>query len=217
MKVYKLSAEGKAEPPKWVWFFTKQKGLPWPRAFEDARAFFIEHQRIEIVRNDESAPQQAHTRFGDCSNIDYDGRYPLFSERARDIFEPKLDGLGRWIELTFDEAKYWLFFTTNVVDALDETKSELIYFKSSGRLMEIAAYAFKPEAVKDQFLFTLKQQPGRDVLVTDAFVEVVRKHRLTGFMFLRLWSSESGPEPSDVKDWLKPRFTGLEPAEMLEV
>jgi hypothetical protein len=214
MKVYELSAEGKAEPPKWVWFFTKDK-LVLPRTFEESAQFFALHPRIPIERNHESTPKDSNAVLADCSDINYRKRYPLFSERARTIFEPRLEGLGRWIELPSEEAKYWLFFTTNVVDALDESKSELIHFPSSGRLMEIAAYAFKPEVVKDQFLFTLKQQPGRDVLVTDAFIDVVREHRLTGFMFLRLWSSEAGPEPSDVKDWLKPRFTGLEPAEKL--
>jgi hypothetical protein len=42
-------------------------------------------------------------------------------------------------------------------------------------------------------------------------VDIVREHQLTGFSFLRLWNSEAGPEPLEgVKDWLKPRVTGLE-------
>jgi hypothetical protein len=208
MNVYKLSPDGRGTKPTWVRFFTKNR-LALPLTYAESRAFFDAHPRIAIVRDTDSMPRNSGAMLGDFANLS-NGSEPVFSERAKRIFEPKLKGLGRWIELEFDETPYWLFFNTNVVDALDESRSELKLF-SDGGLMRIAGYAFQPEVVSNQFLFTLKHEPGRDNLVTDAFVDIVREHRLTGFWFLRLWNSDKGTERlEDVKDWLKPRITGLE-------
>jgi hypothetical protein len=207
MNVYDLQPDSSVEK-QWVLFYTKNK-LVAPRTFEECVPFFEAHPRIAIDRNTDSTPRGSKSKLADFSDLNYD-RHPVFSERAKRIFEPPLQGLGRWIALDYDEAPYWLFFITNIVDALDEEKSEIARFKSSGRVMGIDSYAFKPEIVKDQFLFTLPQQPGSDRLVTDRFIDLVHEHKLTGFMFQRLWSSDKGPEPSGVKDWLKPRITGLE-------
>jgi hypothetical protein len=173
-------------------------------------AFFDAHPRIEIDRNTDSTPRGSKARFGDFSNLSHDS-YPVLSSRAKQVFEPHLKDLGRWVELISDEATYWLFVITNVVDALDVPKSKIAYFPSTpGKVMGIDSYAFKPEAVQDQFLFTLPYQPRRDRLVTDRFVDVVRQHRLTAFQFELLWSSDKGPTPTGLKDWEKPRITGLE-------
>ena len=75
------------------------------------------------------------------SNLSHDV-HPVFSERAKRLLERRLEGLGRWIELVYDEAPYWLFFITNVVDALDESKSEIAYFTNSTKVLGIDSYAF---------------------------------------------------------------------------
>jgi hypothetical protein len=208
MNVYDLQPDGREER-QWVLFYTKHK-LAMPRLYKDCAAFFDAHPRIAVDRNTDSTPRGSSAKLADYSDLSHD-RHPVFSDRAKQIFAPHLQGLGRWIELEYDEAPYWLFFVTHIVDALNEEKSEILRFSDGKRVMRIASYAFKPEAVANQFLFTLPQQPGGDRLVTDAFIDLVRQHRLTGFWFQRLWCSDTGPEPSGVKDWLKPRITGLEP------
>jgi hypothetical protein len=208
MKIYDLQPEGR-ENSKWVLFHT-QNQISMPDNFNECTAFFDKHRVIPIDRNADFTPRTSKAKFADYSNLSHDV-HPVFSERAKRVLEPHLAGLGRWIQLDSDEAPYWLFFITNVVDALDEAKSDVRRFADGKRVMRIASYAFKPEVIRDQFLFTLPQQPGSDRLVTDRFIDLVHEHGLTGFWFQRLWSSERGPEPSGVKDWLKPRFTGLEP------
>jgi hypothetical protein len=208
MNIYQLQPSSD-DNPKWVRFYTKH-GLALPMLSHEHEAFFDAHPRIEIDRNTDSTPRGSQARFGDFSNVSHD-TYPVFSDHARNIFAPHLEGLGRWVELISDEATYWLFVVTNVVDALDESKSKILYFTDDRKkVMRVASYAFKPEVVQDQFLFTLPYQPRRDRLVGDRFVDVVRKHRLTAFQFELLWSSETGPTPLGLKDWEKPRITGLE-------
>ncbi|MCY7315097.1 MAG: hypothetical protein LH480_05605 [Rubrivivax sp.] len=104
-----------------------------------------------------------------------------------------LSQLGHGSRLTSEQdPTYWLFYITNVVDALDEEQSELVRFRDGG-VMRIASYTFKPEAVRDQWLFTLPQRPGCNRCVTDRFVDLVREHQLTGFGFKLLWSDELAP------------------------
>jgi hypothetical protein len=208
MNVYQLQPSSD-DNPKWVRFYTKHK-LATPMSSNEDEAFFDAHPRIEIDRNTDSTPRGSKARFGDYSNLSHDV-YPVLSDRAKQVFESHLKGLGRWVELISDEATYWLFVITNVVDALDVPKSKIAYFPSTpGKVMGIDSFAFKPEVVENQLLFTLPYQPRRDRLVTDRFVDIVREHRLTAFQFELLWSSDKGPAPTGLKDWEKPRITGLE-------
>jgi hypothetical protein len=204
MEIYDMHAESDR---KWVWFFTKNNLALPPHPWEE-EAFFNAHPKIAIDRNTEATPRGSSAKLADYSDLNYNG-YPIFSERARRIFGPHIDGLGRWIELEYDEAPYWLFWITNVVDALDGEQSELKRF-ADGKVMRIVSYAFKPAEVRDQWLFTLPQRRGSNRLVTQRFIDLVHQHQLTGFLFQRLWSSETGPVSSKLKDWEKPRITGLE-------
>ncbi len=206
MIVYDMQPEGSEE--KWIWFSTKN-GMTFPMDSKKEDEFFVNFPKVAVKRRSTSKGMGSKAKLADFSNVNYNG-YPVFSQRAKDIISPLLSGLGRWIELEYDEATYWLFYITNVVDALDEEKSTITRFKSSQKVMSIESFVFKPDVVKDQWLFTLPQRPGSNRLVTDRFVELVREHRLTGFLFEKLWSSEEGPVPAGLKDWLKPRITGLE-------
>jgi hypothetical protein len=197
------------EEKKWVSFYTKHN-LAMPSSAAERPAFFDAHPRIEIDRSDYT-PRGSKAKLADYSNVNHNV-HPVFSQRAKDILSDRLHGLGRWIELVSDEAPYWLFYVTNVVDALDEPASKVIYFDDDvpNKVLRIAQHVFRPERVQGQFLFTLPQKKGYHRLVTDDFINVVREHRLTGFRFEFLWSSETGPRPLGLKDWEKPRLTGLE-------
>jgi hypothetical protein len=215
MKVYKLSIESPENGPKWV-LFQGKKGqlLPWGRE-KTIEYFKNPSAKLPVGRNQESTPKKSNARFGDYSNVGHLG-YPIFSARAKELFAPHFEGRGIWLELDTGEVPYWLFYCTNIADVLDVQASTLINFPSTGRHMAITSFAFKPDLVKDQFIFSVTQEPGKSTYVTDAFVKVVRDNQLTGFSFLRLWSSDTGPEPLEgVKEWLKPRMTGLEPEDQL--
>jgi hypothetical protein len=207
LNVYDMDIEGFAEPP-WVRFYTKHN-LAMPHLADERAAFFAAHPRIEVDRNTQFTPRGSNARFGDYSNVNHNV-HPVFSQRAKDLLAPHLQGLGVWVELVSDEAPYWLFYITNVVDALDLDRCKLLYFPNSSKLMEISEFFFRPDAVGNQFLFTLPQYPGSERLVTDRFVDFVREHGLTGFRFDLLWSQEQGPVPDGMKDWERPRMAGLQ-------
>jgi hypothetical protein len=215
MKVYKLTMDSPEKGPKWVRFDCIKKSLLPLGREKEIEYFGDPPAKLTVQRLQGSTPKKSNARFGDFSNVGHVG-YPIFSARAKVLFEPHLAGRGIWLELDTGEAPYWLFYCTNIADVLDEKASTLINFPSTGRHMAITSFAFKPDLVKDQFIFSVTQEPGKSTYVTDAFVKVVRDNQLTGFSFLRLWSSDTGPEPLEgVKEWLKPRMTGLEPEDQL--
>jgi hypothetical protein len=204
MNVYDMRAYRK--DATWAVFCFKG-GITVPLGWCNHETFFNAHPRIAIERDLEYRSKKS--RLPDFT--DYGG-HCIFSERARAVFASKLEGLGRWIELDFDEAPYFLFFLTNIVDTLDEGKSEIVRFTNSEKVMDIDRYAFLPEKIRGQFLFTLPQRVRSNRLVTDDFVDLVRQHQLTGFSFLPLWSSQAGSaQLRGVPDYEKPYFAGLEP------
>ena len=203
MKIYELEA---SSDDRWVWFFTVE-GPVTPDYF-GKQAFFAAQPRIRIDRNTEASPRGSKARLADFSNLSY-GPEPCFSQRAKDLLGPYIDGLGQWLALECDEAPYWLFNVTHVVDALDEAQSEVIRF-DDGKVLRIAQFVFRPEKLRGQLLFNVPQCMGSPNLVTQDFVDLVGRHGLTGFSFRLLWSEETGAVSSKLKDWERPRITGLE-------
>jgi hypothetical protein len=196
MNIFDLHGESSDSGDKWVRFYTRHK-LAMPGLSSERSAFFAMHQRIEVMRNNENIPRGTKRQLGDYSNVN-NNIHPVFSVRAKQLLASHLEGLGQWIELVSEnDPVYWLFYITNIVDALDVQKSELAYFKSTpGKVMDIDRYVFKPEAVLDQMLFTLPQRPGSNRCVTDRFVEIVKANGLTGFEFKPLWSSSDEMQTS---------------------
>lgn len=117
------------------------------------------------------------------------GIIPVFSRRARSALSDLLRANGEFLPLKCDECaggSYDAYNVTRVVDALDETGSELKRFKSSGRVQRVLRHEFRPEFIADLHIFRIPQE--NRVYVTDLFVERVRAAGLTGFEFLPLWS-----------------------------
>ena len=127
---------------------------------------------------------------GDRVGIDANVDPMVLSRHALDVLLPHIGDLGQVLPLEFDEAEYFFFNVTNVVDALDEANTEILRFPS-GRISKIERYAFKPEAVRDQWLFKIPQRKSGFAFVTDRFVELVKSSGLTGFKFRPLWSDEA--------------------------
>ncbi|HUG23538.1 imm11 family protein [Piscinibacter sp.] len=187
MKIFELEAESGR---KWVWFFTVD-GPVTPNTFDETVEFFEKKPRIRIDRNTESTPKSSRAKLSDYSNLDY-AHMPVFSERAKQVLGPHIDAFGLWLKLECDEAPYWLFNITNVVDGLDEKKSELARFRDGG-VMAIDRFVFHPERLRGQRMFMVPQRPLAYNLVTDEFVKLVEQHNLTGFSFKLLWSDEAQP------------------------
>jgi hypothetical protein len=130
------------------------------------------------------------------------------SHRALDALLPHIGCAGELVPLVFAKGEYALFNVTHVIDALDSNESETSLF-ASGNFDRIKRHAFKPDLVRDEWIFKIRQTQS-EAFVTDHFVDLVRREGLTGFRFELLWCSERGLLPPGLADWQRPAFTGLE-------
>jgi hypothetical protein len=137
-----------------------------------------------------SEPENLIAPLGDLAGIDANRDPMVLSKKALDVLMPMIGQTGQVLPIDFAECEYSFFNITNVVDALDEGMSEIERFPSSGRIAGLKRYAFKSEALKDQWLFKVPQQLGNVALATQSFVDLVGREGLTGFAFKLLWSDE---------------------------
>jgi hypothetical protein len=126
--------------------------------------------RVRVIDDDAQA-----TDFATLAAI------PAFSARAVEALDDMLKGNGELLEL--EGAEFSLLNVLSAPDALDEERSELKRFRSSGRVLRILRYGLRAEALSSVPIFKLPQQPRSRVYVTDAFVERVRENGLVGFDF----------------------------------
>lgn len=172
---------------RWVLFSTLDGVALSDR--ERSKSLFEAGQKVRVGRNTEFTPKKSKAKLGDLSQVGY-SPYLCFSARAKAVIGPRINSLGRWLELDCEEAPYWLFDVTNVVDALDEQQSELLRF-DSGEVMRIVRFAFDSERVQSQMLFKIPQVSSHN-LVTQEFVDLVKNAGLTAFHFKPIWDWELG-------------------------
>jgi hypothetical protein len=146
---------------------------------------------LEVTRA-HTTPGNLTKPLGDRAGIDFKTDPMVLSRRALDELLPLIGRFGQVLPLAFDEWEYSLFNITNVIDAVDIEASETVRYPDGG-LSRIKRYVFKPEAVRDQWIFKIPQRSKGFAFVTDRFVEAVKDAGLTGFGFELLWSDEKAP------------------------
>jgi hypothetical protein len=121
-------------------------------------------------------------------------------ERHALIFRPKVvdkmgDFLLKYGELlpllcANEKEKLFLYNPTQVLDALDETRSSIVRF-DSGRIMMIDRYEFLAEKIKSAEIFKIRQLRVSPTFVSQTFVSLWKKSELKGLKFDEVWDSQS--------------------------
>ncbi|MDX2273167.1 MAG: hypothetical protein NW237_14630 [Cyanobacteriota bacterium] len=115
---------------------------------------------------------------------------PAFTEKAVEALGEVLEMNGELLPLESDNGTFYLYNTTTIVDALDEEKSSLSK-NQNGLVYYIKKYYFIPQKVSQLTIFKTVQIPHDSYpCVTDQFVNIVERARLTGFLFRKIWSSD---------------------------
>ncbi len=126
---------------------------------------------------------------GPLSDFPNLGSVPAFSQRAVDHLRPLLEPNGELLPLLSTVGSFYLYNVTTVVDALDEDRSRITRFKSTGRIMQIDQYVFRPERLNALMIFKIPQLPSGDSLVTEPFRQAVVSAGLSGLEFRPVWQS----------------------------
>lgn len=118
------------------------------------------------------------------------GTIPVFSLRALEALLDLLKPNGEALPLRCKCGEYFAYNVTRVLPALDEANSSITRF-STGRVMSIGRYVFRPEQLGGAAVFKIPELPKAYVFVVDSFVERARATGLTGLTFSLLWTGES--------------------------
>jgi hypothetical protein len=78
---------------------------------------------------------------------------------------------------------YKLINIINIVDCLDEDKSEIKYFKNSRDVNKIIRHVFDTDLLINVKLFKIPQRKRTDIFATDAFRDKILQSGLTGLEF----------------------------------
>lgn len=132
-------------------------------------------------------PHEAKLPHGDL--FGFNNTLPILTERAVATLRDVIEKTGELLPLDCREEALYGFNVTSVLkDALDVEHTEAGRF-SDGSLGHITKHAFHADAIRDVFVFRVKQQPAH-IYATDKFVKIVEQAGLKGFTFKFVWSSD---------------------------
>ncbi len=139
---------------------------------------------VEVLRDDKRKDRLK----GDCPSLS--PGVAVFSERAVAALKDMLEASGELLPLLCDDGQYYLFNVTSVIDALDESSSDLLRFSESGRVMRVKKYVFHSSVVSKASVFKIPQLVRSHIFVVRAFAERARERGLAGFDFRLLWQDQ---------------------------
>lgn len=113
----------------------------------------------------------------------FDLVYATFSDRARQALNDLLTPNGEFVVIEMDEVmRYYAFNATTMVDALDESRSAIAYFRSGG-VMAVDKHVLLDSVTSLPHIFRMPQTRRNTTYVNEAFVERAQQHGLQGFRF----------------------------------
>lgn len=115
------------------------------------------------------------------------GHALIFRERASEALRSILEPCGELLPVDCRDASLLIYNVTRVIDALDESSSELVRF-SSGRVMGITRYAFRPELIAGVDAFKIPNLRVSRTFLSARFVQAWKDNGLRGLDFQQVWA-----------------------------
>jgi hypothetical protein len=132
------------------------------------------------------------TKRGACKEADlpYILGALVMRPRAVEALQDILEAHGEVLPLaTNDGVELYVFNPRFVLDALDMKRSELEYSSPSTSRFGIRKFVFIDKVIRDVAVFRMPYS-YRQPYFTDRFVERVKKAKLKGTEFIKVWSSD---------------------------
>jgi hypothetical protein len=113
---------------------------------------------------------------------------PALSGRAAKALRELVSSCAELLPLATDIGDYFVLNVLTVPDALDEATSELTHF-STGRVMQVKRYSFRPQVIRDVPAFKIPQMPRAPVFLSEQFIRRAHELELTGLDPLLVWEA----------------------------
>lgn len=112
----------------------------------------------------------------------------IVRDRALSVLRPVLESYGEILPLKCEEPVS-LFNATNIIDALDEERSDIARFDDGG-ILAIERHMFRPDVIGNHEIFKL---PGRasSIYLRETIVHRIGELGLRGLAFDMVWTDET--------------------------
>jgi hypothetical protein len=113
----------------------------------------------------------------------------VMRERTVDALRVMLEENGEILPLQTSDGVDLFVLNTQVVDALNESNSEIMRLPGTNRIMLVKKPAFYAERIKGLDIFRLSHRAS-STYVSDRFVNHAKEAGLCGLTFNKVWSSD---------------------------
>ena len=110
----------------------------------------------------------------------------ILNEKSYKVLYPYLKKHSQIFKIKSDNKIFYVVNVIDIIDCLNYDESELKYFSSSGRVMDVEKYVFKTEKLKNATIFKLPEFPKSISYVTEEFKKAVEENNIKGFKFKEL-------------------------------
>ena len=113
----------------------------------------------------------------------------VMRKRAIMALRDLLDAHGELLPLATDDDVELFAFNARVVDALDESKADIVRAPDTGEIMFIEQVAFTESKIQELDIFRLPYR-ANPTYISQRFIDRVRSAELVGLEFDVVWSTE---------------------------
>jgi hypothetical protein len=112
----------------------------------------------------------------------------VFSSRALQALLPLIQDEIEALPLVDLPEQFYLINMLQILDCLDMTRSEPIYFRDGLGIRGVKKFVFREECIEGKHVFKLSIWPRADVFVSDAFRAITENTQLKGLRLEEVWS-----------------------------
>ena len=109
------------------------------------------------------------------------------SEEAKNYILELTSGSIEFLPVFYQDTILYALNVVEVIDCLDEKKSEIEYFPNAGRIRVIKRYELKSELLSGKHIFKIPQRIMGTIYVSDDFKNLIEQNRLSGLTFYKKW------------------------------
>jgi hypothetical protein len=124
---------------------------------------------------------------GDFPSLNDFSEIPIFSQRAWDALHPLIGYCCEALPIRHPSRKpYYIINVMEIIDCLDEERSELTRNDVTGRVNDVIRYAFKTKLLEGKRIFKTPLKSGAGLFFDEEFCGIVKTNKLRGLLLKQL-------------------------------
>ncbi len=121
---------------------------------------------------------------GDFPSLSNYNKIPIFSQRAWEVLQPLIGYCTEALPIKHPSGQqFYIVNVMDIIDCLDEERSELVRNAATGRVSEVFKYCFKDDMLDGKHIFKTPLKSGAELFVDDSFRATVEAKGLKGLVF----------------------------------